>query len=251
VGHRGAAAHAPENTLASIRRAHELGADWVEFDVKLTRDGVPILMHDSKLKRTTNGTGLVAALDYASVARLDAGAWFPGGFVGERVPTLEAAVELLVELDLAANVEIKPCPGREVETGEVVAEALDRLWPEDGPALLVSSFARSALRAAHAVAPGLPLGLLSELLPEDWPEALRDLDCTTLHLWHAPLRLEKLRAVIDQGVPVLLYTVNDPKRAADLLANGASSIITDAPDRILPIAGLNNGAEGRPAGPAP
>ncbi len=252
VGHRGAAAHAPENTLASLRRAHELGADWVEFDVKLTRDGVPILMHDAKLKRTTNGSGLVATLDYASIAQLDAGAWFPGSFAGEQVPTLEAAIDLLLELGVAANVEIKPCPGREVETGQVVAEALTRLWPEDGPPLLVSSFARSSLRAARAAAPDLPLGLLTELLPDDWPEALRDLDCTTLHLWHTPLRLEKLRTVIDHGVPVLLYTVNDPRRAADLLANGAAGIITDVPDRILPVAArLNSAAEGRPVGPAP
>ncbi len=127
VGHRGASAHAPENTLASLRRAWELGAAWVEFDVKLTRDGVPILMHDAKLKRTTNGSGLVASLDYAAIARLDAGAWFPGAFAGERIPTLDEAVALLQELGLAANVEIKPCPGREVETGRLVAQALLRL----------------------------------------------------------------------------------------------------------------------------
>ena len=81
---------------------------------------------------------------------------------------------------------------------------------------------------------------------------MRDLDCTTLHLWHTPLRLEKLRTVIDHGVPVLLYTVNDPRRAADLLANGAAGIITDAPDRILPVAArLNSAEEDRPVGPAP
>ncbi len=96
MGHRGAAAQAPENTLAGLRRAAELGARWVEFDVRLTGDGVPVLFHDDLLKRTTGAAGAMATTDYDSVARLDAGAWFGAAFAGEPVPSLEAAVALLL-----------------------------------------------------------------------------------------------------------------------------------------------------------
>src|SRR4051794_34519268 len=100
IGHRGAKAYAPENTLAGIRTAAQQGARWVEVDVKLTRDGVPILMHDDTVDRTTNGKGAAATLDFAELRRLDAGAWFGPAFAGERIPTLEEALALVFDLDL-------------------------------------------------------------------------------------------------------------------------------------------------------
>lgn len=233
VGHRGAAARAPENTLASLRKAHELGARWVEFDVMLTKDGAPVLIHDETLERTTSGRGPVPAHDLAAIRALDAGAWFAPAFAGERVPTLEEAVALLLELGLDANVEIKPATGHETATGEVVAEALARLWPADGPRLLLSSFARDALAAARRVAPAIPRGLLAEALPHDWERALQDLACATLHLDHSRVSLATLHTLAEQGVPVLLYTVNTAARAAELLAAGAVAVFTDAPDTLL------------------
>src|SRR5215469_3189755 len=105
VGHRGAAAYAPENTLASFREARRRGATWVETDVKLTADRVPILMHDESLRRTTGVDRLVAETPRAELPT--------------NVPTLEEAVGCFSELGLGCNVEIKPCPAREVETAEV------------------------------------------------------------------------------------------------------------------------------------
>ena len=142
IGHRGAAARAPENTLAGLRKAKALGADWVEFDVMLSGDGVPVLIHDETLQRTTDGRGGSRATRRPRSRVLDAGAWFGPAFTGERIPTLTEAVSLLLELGLNANVEIKPSTGEAEATGEVVAGALRRLWPEDGPRLLLSSFER-------------------------------------------------------------------------------------------------------------
>ena len=96
IGHRGAAKRAPENTLAGLRRAHELGAAWVEFDVMLSGDGVPILIHDETLERTTDGHGAVPDHGLAAIRELDAGAWFAPAYAGERVPTLEEAIDLLL-----------------------------------------------------------------------------------------------------------------------------------------------------------
>lgn len=233
IGHRGAASRAPENTLAGIRKAHALGARWVEFDVMLSGDAVPILIHDERLGRTTNGRGPVASRTAAEIRALDAGGWFSPEFKGERVPTLDEAVDLLLELGLGCNAEIKPAKGHEVATGEVVAETLARRWPEDGPPLLLSSFARPALAAARRVAPDLPRGLLAHRLPDDWPEAMTSLGCTTLHLDHARTSLATIARLTGAGVPVLLYTVNQVSRAVELLAAGAAALFTDVPDTLL------------------
>ena len=112
IGHRGAAGAAPENTLASIKKARELGATWIEFDVKLTKDSHAILFHDDRLERTTDGQGAVAATTLPEMRRLDAGSWFDAAFRGEPVPTFEQALALCAELGLGVNVEIKPCANR-------------------------------------------------------------------------------------------------------------------------------------------
>ena len=116
IGHRGAAAFAPENTLESIRTAAEIGAKWVELDVKLTKDSIPIIFHDDTLERTTSGYGPVAEASWNDIKELEAGMWFSEGFTNVSVPTLEDALEEILKLKLGVNLEIKPCPGHEVET---------------------------------------------------------------------------------------------------------------------------------------
>lgn len=233
IGHRGAARRAPENTLAGLRKAHALGAKWVEFDVMLTSDRVPILIHDETLARTTDGRGEVAGCTAAEIARLDAGSWFAPEFAGEPVPTLEQAMALLLSLGLSANVEIKPAAGHATATGEIVATYLRRRWPEDGPGLLLSSFERDALAAAAMTAPEFPRGLLAEDLPQDWEDALSKLGCSTLHLDHARLAPARVQELTKADVPILLYTVNDPVQARTMRDAGAVAIITDMPDLLL------------------
>ena len=241
IGHRGAARRAPENTLAGLRRAHALGAAWVEFDVMLTRDLVPILIHDETLERTTDGHGRVPDYDLAAIQALDAGAKFAPGFAGERVPTLEEAVALLLELGLGANVEIKPALGHETATGAKVAAALAELWPADGPPLLLSSFERPALAAALHAAPHLPRGLLAQALPADWAEAMAASACTTLHLDQQAVDAGLMARLDAAGVPVLLYTVNEPARALELLGQGAAGLFTDEPDTLLAALAASSG----------
>ncbi len=237
IGHRGAAAAAPENTLASLRKAKELGASWVEFDVKLTRDGHPVLIHDERLERTTSGRGEVALTTLEELQKLDAGGWFAPAFRGERVPTLEAALALCAGLGLGINVEIKPCPGREVETARVAVATLRRLWPADRPAPLISSFAPACLGVARDLAPEMPRGYLAGSLPRRWREKLTACDCRTLHLSDRRLRASQRAAVLAAGVPLLLYTVNDPARARDLLAAGVTSVFTDRVGEVLAAVG--------------
>lgn len=230
IGHRGAAALAPENTLASIRRAHEAGISWVEFDVKLTADGVPILMHDDALGRTTDGRGKVAAKTLAEIRALDAGGWFGAEFAGERVPTLEAALALCIDLGLGVNVELKPCKGREVETARVALRTLLDIWPDRLPGPLISSFDKASLGAAQRLVPSLSRGCLVTRVPVKWRERLETLGCRTLHVSNRWIRKRHIEAFIRASVPVLVYTVNDPVRAVFLLEQGVSAIFTDRVD---------------------
>ena len=236
IGHRGAPGAAPENTLAGIRKAWELGATWIEFDVKLTKDGHAILFHDDCLERTTDGQGAVAATTLAEIRRLDAGGWFGAAFRGEPVPTFEQALTLCAELGLGINVEIKPCPGRALETAQVTMARLLELWPPDMPAPLVSSVAPACLLVARDRAPELPRGYLAGTLPRRWRELIVEYACATIHLNHRRIVPWQWATILAAGIPVVLYTVNDGLRAHRHLAAGVAAVITDHVDRILPYA---------------
>ncbi len=229
IAHRGASGYAPENTLIAFAEAAELGVRWVEFDVKLTRDGVPVVFHDDTLERTTDGKGPVAGCDLEDLKRLDAGAWFDGMFRGEAIPTLNEALSLFVKYGLCANVEIKPCPGREAETGRAVALALQ----DHGLAgLLLSSFSVTALGVARDMAPGLDRALNVDAVPEDWRDRLMDLNCQALHCGHKKLTRAKAERIRESGFDLRCYTVNDPGRAETLFGWGVRSVFTDYPGRV-------------------
>jgi glycerophosphoryl diester phosphodiesterase len=164
IAHRCGGALAPENTLAGLRLAARLGCGGVEFDAMLAADGVPVLIHDETLERTTTGRGRVAALDSATLIRLDAGIRHHPAFAVEPLPTLDEALRLCAALGLWANVEIKPAAGQEAETGRVVA----RHAAAATGGLLLSSFSSLALRAAAEEADCLPRALLVEAIPADW-----------------------------------------------------------------------------------
>jgi glycerophosphoryl diester phosphodiesterase len=236
IGHRGAASSAPENTLAGLRKAHAFGVRWVEFDVRLSGDGRCILLHDDTVDRTSDGRGAASRLTLAQLARLDAGSWFAPEFAGERIPTFEAVVDVLGELGLGANVEIKPAAGDEVATARATVEILRRRWPAALPPPLLSSFAPLALEAARDAAPEIARGHLFGRLPENWREQADRLGCVTVHCDQKHLTRSLARAVIDAGYPLLAYTVNDPARAREIIGWGAASVFTDCPDRV--IAGL-------------
>lgn len=233
TGHRGAKGHAPENTLASMRKAAELGARWVEFDVKLTADGELILMHDDKVNRTTDGKGAVAGVTLAEIRKLDAGRWFSSDFAGEPVPTLNEVMSLLESRGMGANVEVKPCPGREAETGAATAKTLAARWLGGAAPVVISSFSSLSLAAARQAAPDVPRGLLTSTFPKDWLERMRELDCATFHMADRQFTEVRVRSIREAGYRPLVYTVNNAARGGELLSWGVESVITDYPERIL------------------
>lgn len=224
---------APENTLAGLRIAASLGYRGVEFDVMLSADGTPVLIHDETLERTTDGRGRVADASDAELARLDAGSWHSAQFAGEPLPSFGDAAELCLALGLWANVEIKPSAGREAETGRKVALEARELWAGAAPPLL-SSFSLAALEAAREAAPELPRGLLFEAPPPDWQRAFRRLACHSLHCSRQCLTPQLFDEARAADIPLLVYTVNDPEDAGLLLRQGVAAIFTDRIDLLAP-----------------
>lgn len=233
IGHRGSPKAAPENTLASFRQAAREGATWVEFDVSLTRDGRAVIFHDDELSRTSDGEGLLADTPFAAVRDLDAGSWFGSAFAGETIPTLEEALDLFAELNLAFNMEIKPDRGREVETAEVALAIARDCWPADAPPPLVSSFSRAAVAAAKEIRPEWPRDLLFDRVPEDWAAAGRQLDVISFGASQRHLTAEQVAVMHAAGYGVMAYTVNEIDRAKTLRSWGVDAIFTDVPGTML------------------
>jgi len=236
IGHRGAAASAPENTLAGFRRAAALGCAWVEFDVRLTADGEVVVLHDARIDRTTDGRGKVARLPLAEIRRHDAGAWFGAVFSGERVPVLAETIGVLAELGLGANIEIKAERGRERHVGAVAAATVARLWPTHLPPPLLSSFQPEVLIAARTAAPRVARGILFRAVPRRWWSIAEPLECTTINTDQSRLRPALAAEIRAAGYPLLAYTVNDPARARLLFDWGVNAVFTDVPEAILPVA---------------
>jgi glycerophosphoryl diester phosphodiesterase len=223
IGHRGGGALAPENTLAGIRLAASMGFSAVEFDVMLSGDGTPVLIHDETLERTTNGRGRVCATPDAQLFALDAGN-------GERVPRYAEAVAACREHGLLANVEIKPAEGFERQTAEAAARLSVGLWQGARVQPLFSSFSLEALEIARDLAPQIPRGVLFERVPADWLATVRRLQAVTLHCNSLHLSDAVLAEAQANGIPVLCYTVNTEKAAKSLFERGVSAVFTDRLD---------------------
>jgi glycerophosphoryl diester phosphodiesterase len=227
VAHRGGGKSAPENTLEGIETGARLGLKMIEFDAKLSADNVVFLLHDDLVDRTSNGRGAAKRMTYEALSALDAGSWFSPEFAGARMPTLSQVAACCDRLGLAANVEIKPCEGRDVETGRIVAAETARLWAGVEAPPLLSSFSYAALEAAADAAPDLPRGMLYEAVPSDWREQTSALSCVSLHADHKQLSERLVAEIKDSGLRILAYTVNDPDRARLLAQWGVDAICTD------------------------
>jgi len=222
--------------MAAFALGARTGWRMFECDVKLSADEVAFLLHDADLERTTNGQGLAGRLDWAALAQLDAGQWHSPAYAGEPLCTLEALSAWCLERSLLLNIEIKPTPGLEWQTGWVVARLAAVLWQNAPLPPLLTSFQPESLRAAAQAAPALPRGLL---LHEWRAQALSDAaaqgHCALV--CHYPLWTpERLKAAAQAGLWRMSYTVNAAEVAAWLFQEGHEAIITDAIDLFNPAA---------------
>ena len=249
---------APENTLSAFRLGAAHGYRMFECDVKLSADGVPFLLHDSTLERTTTGHGTAGDHTWHALSQLDAGAWHSPTFAGEALPTLAAVAGACLANGWLLNIEIKPTPGQEARTGQAVALAVRQLWavtersasaqgaqtptahcsqaepPFRACPPLLTSFKPEALAAAQASAPELPRGLLLDSLWEGWLDTALRLACVAVVCQHRLWTAEVVAAVHGVGLRALSYTVNDAEAAQRLLDLGTDGLITDRVDLFTP-----------------
>ncbi|MBB3177391.1 glycerophosphodiester phosphodiesterase [Variovorax sp. Sphag1AA] len=235
VAHRGAGKLAPENTLAAFRLGAEYGFRMFECDAKLSADGVPFLLHDATLERTSSGRGVAGDQPWSALSQLDAGGWHSRRYAGEPLATLEGLIRFCLANRHALNIEIKPTPGLELKTGEVVAQHAARLWTDSTlPPPLLTSFQPDSLRGAMATQPELPRGLLLDTLWDGWLDTALQLDCKAIVCNYALWDAETVAKVHAAGLRALSYTVNDEWAAERLIALGTDGIITDRVDRFSP-----------------
>ena len=242
IAHRGAGKLAPENTLAAFRLGASHGYRMFECDVKLSSDDVPFLMHDASLNRTTNvaaklGHGpdsLGGDQPWSTLSQLDAGGWHSRHYAGEPLATLDNIAQYILRNGLFLNIEIKPTPGTERHTGEVVAHEASGLWKDAAALPLMTSFALDALHGARASAPHLPRGLLLETLTSGWLESALQLDCVAIVCNQALWDKSTVTQAKGAGFRCLSYTVNESQAAQRLIELGTDGIITDRVDLFSP-----------------
>ena len=233
IGHRGAAAHAPENTLGAFACAAELGCGWIEFDVHLARDDVPVVVHDRSLARTTGDPRNVDDVPSGELAALDAGSRFGAHWSGERVPTLVQALDACLVLGLVPNIEIKADAGSRRATALAVCRTVGRCWPAGRPRPLVSSFSLRVLYHARSADGGLPLGLLMRgRLRRMWSWHAALLGCASVHVDPSLATPGLIARAHRAGRKVAVFTVDDPAEAMRLLTAGVDAVFSNAPDLL-------------------
>jgi glycerophosphoryl diester phosphodiesterase len=227
--HRGASFDAPANTLAAFERAAAVGADGIELDVHLSRDGEMVVIHDFAVDHTTDGRGLVRDKTLAELKELDAGRWFGSAFAGQRIPTLQEVIDA-VGRRLLLNIELKARGQRDDGLAAAVAAAVEQNNLFDR--VVVSSFSRLAIRRVRHLNPRIPIGYLYYLDPlltrRPWPRDLPRPEA--LHPWFKMIDENYVRWARGQGYRIHTWTVDDPATMRRLAEWGVEIIITNRPD---------------------
>ncbi len=232
IAHRGGGTLAPENTIAAMQCGLDYGFHAVEFDVMLSKDGIPVLMHDPVFGRTVSGVGGVVTTLASDLLQMDAGSWFAERFAGECVPSYEEIFRFCQLHGIWMNVEIKPVPGYEEETGRTVARVSKELLAFGGNLPLFSSFSFAALISAKEEAPDIPRGFLIDQIEAGWLKALQELDAVALHTNQKYLSAAMAAEIKAAGYGLLCYTVNTPERATEISSWGVDAFCTDRIDLI-------------------
>jgi glycerophosphoryl diester phosphodiesterase len=230
AGHRGDRSAAPENTLPALQSALDGSMVYVETDIRLSADGVPVLIHDARVDRTTNGSGKVSELTLAQLQQLDAGSWFTKSYTGLRIPTLESFLVILAESNKKAMLELKG--DWTEESLALVGSLIDQ--HDLSHRVVLASFSVETLAALQLAAPDLPRLVIIRDLPADPNTLIREFDA--IGVVTSPPSVEKDPTVIDRihkaGFGILLYTLNQKQSWASALSLGVDGIITDKPSAL-------------------
>ncbi len=234
VAHRGFSGQAPENTMAAFKLAlSKPYVHWMELDVHLSRDDVPVVIHDSTLKRTTNGQGNVRDYTAEQLGKLDAGSWFHRSFAKEGVPTLEQVLKLAYGR-CKLNVELKGDDQADAETKRRLAHRTVDVIKANGMAqdTVITSFRTGLLEAVREYDASIKLGLIIDESPAGLTDRLIGLGATTLSIGYTHITTELLRRTSEAGIEVMAWTVNSRSDLEKLSRrNEPLQLCTNYPDR--------------------
>lgn len=233
IAHRGASAIRPENTMSAFKKAIEMGANAIETDVQMTKDGHLILIHDEQLSRTTNGVGWVKDYTLKEIKKLDAGYWFSPEYANETIPTIDELFILIYNTNLWVNIEIKMgfimYPGIEQRLVDKIKE-----YGLEGR-VIISSFNHYSIKMVSTISPELNTAILYSIgLYEPWNYAL-NIGARYLHPNKNVVYKELVDAAHQYGMKVYPYTVDDEREMRYLIEMGVDGIITNVPDRLITV----------------
>ncbi|KON85582.1 glycerophosphodiester phosphodiesterase [Sporosarcina globispora] len=231
--HRGVSGRYPENTMAAFQAALEAGADGIELDVQMAKDGKLVIIHDETVDRTTGGTGYIKDMTFEEIEQLDAGSWFAAANAGETIPDLEKFLQWAVieGNELLINIELKndmiEYPGMEEKVIDLILKYGLELR------VIISSFNAESLRRVRDLHETLQTGYLIEGVPENTLEIAKKIGANSIHCEEGFALSEFGRAAKEAGFPLRVYTVNDETRSGTLNKAGVEVIMTDFPERFL------------------
>ncbi|MBB6215423.1 glycerophosphoryl diester phosphodiesterase [Anaerosolibacter carboniphilus] len=235
IAHRGASGDAPENTLAAYKKALDFGADGIEIDIHLSKDGRLIVCHDEKVDRTTDGKGLINDMTLREIKRLDAGSWYGEAYRGEKILVLEEVLDLLREKDILLNIELKNgiIPYRQLEE-KVLQRIKDYRMKEK---IIISSFNHTSLMKIKQLNQSIKTGVLYvAALVEPW-EYAKKIKADALHPLFYNIRPELVRNCRQSSIDINTFVVNEAIELSLISKLGVSGIITNYPDRARRIIG--------------
>lgn len=240
IGHRGASGYAPENTIAAITTAAQLGLSHVQLDIRLTKDDIPILFADADIDRITQSTGTVGDMTLAALSDLDAGHHFGESFVGQSVLSLEDGLDQLFDHQLTPVINLTPNPGEEVSTTEIALDMISQCWPADAgrpnsdlARPVITSDQKVALETARDIIPQWPRILRLNEWDDQWIELAKYL--LVSGIWVTPDMLEGdiVGEIKQTGLAILAGPTSDVLEAETLYDWGVDSIISPMPDEVM------------------
>ena len=232
--HRGASGAYPENTRVAFDAAASAGAGWIETDIQCLADGELVIFHDAHLGRTTPGSAPVTSLSWPDIAELDVGSWKAGTFASERPLRCEDLIAWQTEASDRPGIvwEVK-CEDDPQAVAAAAAAVTKRLCDVGDHRCIVSSFSRDILVTLRPQLPSIPMALIAEALPGDGVAFCQEQGLEGMHLDGHQVTHDSARTVLDAGLALRCYTINDVKEAEHLVALGVSMVMTDFPERFL------------------
>ncbi|SER15164.1 glycerophosphoryl diester phosphodiesterase [Gracilibacillus ureilyticus] len=231
--HRGASKQAPENTMPAFELAYELGADGIETDVQLTKDNIPVLIHDENLRRTTNGAGFVQDHTYEELKMLDAGYWHSDKYRHTVIPALDDLLEWNQDKQLKLNIELKNNLIEYPNLEKIVCEKVKTYNMDSN--VVISSFNRKSLKEITKLKYDIPTALLTSKRSNSLIEDGKQLGVDGLHIRYRLLSRKLVEKAAENKLYIAVYTVNQPFSLSRVIKNKCHALFTDVPDTAISV----------------